>query len=106
MAQIYFDTLTITAGATAVTIRSLLTAGSFGGTAQGCSLWFQGDKDIYVGNSSSVTDVSGGGLLAATTPFTDSGTGQGGNVVDPNLFYVYAPLAGGDVALTIFFRSN
>jgi hypothetical protein len=53
-----------------------------------------------------VTDVSGGGLLAATTPFTDSGTGQGGNVVDPNLFYVYAPLAGGDVALTIFFRSN
>jgi len=106
----FFGTRTITAAATAVSIDSLIRgtpaagqAAAFTGTGIGCSMNFSASKDIYVGTASTVTDSTGGGLLSANTPFTDAGTGVGGNIVDPMLLYVYS--AGSDATITVYFRS-
>jgi hypothetical protein len=106
----FFGTRTITAAATAVSISAAIrgTAGSgqapaYAGSGIGVSLNFYADKDIYVGTDSTVTDSANGALLPANTPFSDSGTGMGGNAVDITQLFVYS--AGTNATLTVFYRA-
>jgi hypothetical protein len=110
MTPFWFDTITITAGATAVSLLSAITDSSLinpfvPGGGQVVSLNFAADKDMRIGFSAASVDADEGGVLAADTSFTDSATGVSGNTIPLSQIYLFAPLAGGDVTVTVYVRA-
>jgi len=107
---IFYNTVTLTAAATArslydlVTDTSLSYALSKNLTGQCVSLSFISDVDIRVGFSSAQLDDTHGGALAADTYFTDSASGAGGNSIPIGQIYVYSPTASGTATLTVYLR--
>lgn len=105
----WYDTFTITAAATAVSIFDKVTSSSLTnpfapGGGQVVSLNLVADKDMRIGFSTASVDDDEGGLLTAGTAFTDSASGVGGNTIPLANIFVYAPTAGGTVAVTCYIR--
>lgn len=100
--DIAFIPVTITAGATALSIYALLVAGGL--TPQGgcVALRITFGADTYWGSASTVTDADGA-LVASGTVITDSATGAAGNVIPIAHLYIYKKAAG-DASGTIYAR--
>lgn len=106
----WFDTVTITDAATAVSLLSAVSSSSLTnpfmpGGGQIVSLNFTGNKNLRVGFSATSVDEDEGGLLPANTPFIDSATGAAGNTIPISQIYLYAPSGGGDVTVTVYLRA-
>ena len=97
-----FVNATVTAGATAVTILSLLQGEGFNPTGACVGLSVTFDANTYWGSASTVTNTDGA-LVAANTPVTDAGTGVSGNSIPIANMFVYKQAAG-DANCVIYAR--
>jgi hypothetical protein len=106
----WYNTVTLTAAATAQSIYALVTNTSLAYAlpknlpGQCVSLSFTADVPIKVGFASGDLDDTHGGGLGANTPFTDSASGVSGNTIPLGQMYVYSPTASGTATLTIYLR--
>jgi hypothetical protein len=105
----WFDTFTLTAAATAVSLFDKVTSSSLTnpfapGGGQVVSLNFVADKDLRIGFSTASVDDDEGGVLIAGTPFVDSATGVSGNTIPLANIFLYAPTGGGTVTVTCYIR--
>jgi|SRR5689334_11687685 len=105
----WYNTVTVTAAATARSLYSLVTDTNLSYAlpanlpGQCVSLNFISDTAIKVGGTAAELDDTHGGMLAADTAFQDSATGAGGNAIPLGQIYVYAP-TGSNATLTIYLR--
>lgn len=107
---IWFDTITITAGATALALSDRVTDSSLANPfvlngAQVVSLNFIGNKDMRVGGTATACNETHGGVLAAERVFSDSVSGGSSNTLPLSQFFLYAPLEDGDITVTVYIRT-
>ena len=100
--DVVFTPITITAGATAVSILSALVAAGFTPTGGCVALRVVFGADTYWGNISTVTHATGA-LVASGVIFTDNATGAGSNTIPIAHMYIYKQAAG-DATGTIYAR--
>jgi hypothetical protein len=100
--DVIFIPVTITAGATAVSIYAVIVAAGFTPTSACVAVNVKFGADTYWGNVSTVTDATGA-LLASGTAFSDVATGVSGNVISLVDLFIYKKAAG-DASGTIYAR--
>ena len=101
-ADFFFGNVTVTAGATAVSIYDLLVANSYTPKGGCVALNVTFSSNTYWGNASTVTNTDGG-LVTANTPVTDSATGGGSNMIPIAHMFVFKQAAG-DASGVIYAR--
>lgn len=97
-----FIPVTVTAGATALSIYDLLVAASFTPRSGCAALSVKFGADTYWGNVSTMTDADGA-LVASGTAVSDNATGVGSDVIPIAHMYIYKKAAG-DATGTIYAR--
>ena len=110
MTPFWYDTVTIVGGDPAISLfdritDSALTNPFVPGGGQVVSLNFAGDKDMRIGFSAASVDEDEGGTLTTGVSFTDSATGVSGNTIPLSQIFLFAPVAGGDVTVTVYVRA-
>lgn len=98
----FFGNGSVTNSATAVSVLSLIVAAGYTPKGGCVGLNVTANTNLYWGNASTVTNTDGG-LVAANTPVTDSGTGLSGNVIPLNEMFVYNN-SGGTSSVAIYAR--
>jgi len=108
--QIFYNSVSLTGAATARSLLDLVTDTSLNYAlpanlpGQCVSLNFISDKALKVAGAASQLDDTHGGDLAASTYFTDSATGAGGNTIPIGQIFLYSPTASGTATVTVYLR--
>lgn len=97
-----FVNVTVTAGATAVSVYDLLVSAGYTPVGGCVALNVAFSSNTYWGNASTVTNTDGA-LVAANTPVSDSATGDRSNYIPIAHMYVYKQAAG-NASGTIYAR--